>query len=403
MIRLAGSEPLNIVNIEDFFHPDAGYQINILPKYLAKRGHRVTIITSEMEKIPEHLTAFFGRDNIEERDRAFEEACGVRVVRLPLRRFVSGRAIFAPGLMEAVKAQAPDVLYVHGNDTFTGMWATWNRKKFGCPLVLDSHMLEMASVNPMRKAFRLFYRMFVTPIVRREGIPVIRTQDDPYVERFLGVPLSQAPWISYGSDTMLFHPDPERKRAFRRENGISEEAFVAVYAGKLDESKGGMLLAELTHRPLSTEREVVWLVVGNTSGAYGAQVEAAFRESPCRVLRFPTQKYSGLAPFFQASDLAVFPKQCSLSFYDVQACGLPVLSEDNNINVDRCSHRNGWNFRAGDLEDFASKLEDILRLPRQEFERVSMNALSLIREQYDYEEKAGEYEAVLLDSVRKQR
>lgn len=38
---------MKIVHVEDFFHPDAGYQINILPKYMAKMGHEVVVITSE--------------------------------------------------------------------------------------------------------------------------------------------------------------------------------------------------------------------------------------------------------------------------------------------------------------------------------------------------------------------
>ena len=52
-----------IVHIEDFFHPDAGYQVNILAKYLAKANYDVYIITAEFEKIPDYLTDFFGKEN----------------------------------------------------------------------------------------------------------------------------------------------------------------------------------------------------------------------------------------------------------------------------------------------------------------------------------------------------
>ena len=85
---------MKIVHIEDYFHPEAGYQINIVPKYMAQMGHEVTVITSEMDKIPEHLTSFFGRDNIEYYDRLYTEKYGVKIVRIPLKGFVSGRAIF---------------------------------------------------------------------------------------------------------------------------------------------------------------------------------------------------------------------------------------------------------------------------------------------------------------------
>lgn len=390
---------MRIVHIEDFFHPDAGYQINILPKYMAHHGHEVTVITSEMEKIPTALTDFFGRDRIGERDRAYEEAYGVRIIRRPLRAFVSGRAIFSPGLLGTIRSCRPDVLYVHGNDTFTGMWAIWNRKKIGCPLVLDSHMLEMASENRFRKLFRRFYRMFVTPIIKRERLTVIRTQNDPYVEKCLGIPLAQAPWISYGSDSLLFHPDGDVRREFRQAHEIPQDAFVVVYAGKLDEAKGGRLLAEVLREKLPGDN-VVCVVVGNTSGDYGAQAEQIFSESQNRILRFPTQKYRELAPFFQAADLAVFPRQCSLSFYDVQACGLPVLFEDNNINVDRCSHQNGWTFHAEDPADFRAKLEQIIAMNPAEFQAVSDHAYSFIKEHYDYEEKAMEYEAIILDATQ---
>ena len=55
---------MKIVHIEDFFHPEAGYQINILPKYMVRAGHEVTIITSEADKAAKQLTGFFGTDGI---------------------------------------------------------------------------------------------------------------------------------------------------------------------------------------------------------------------------------------------------------------------------------------------------------------------------------------------------
>ena len=393
---------MRIVHVEDFFHPDAGYQVNILAKYQVKFGHEVIVITSEMEKIPQDLTAFFGRDHIEEHDKAYEQAYGVKIIRLPLHGFFSGRAIFTGALKKTIDQCKPDVLFVHGNDTVTGMWATWNRKRLGCPLVLDSHMLEMASNNRLRNLFRGFYKAMVTPIVKKAGLTVIRTQDDPYVEKCLGIPLGQAPWISYGSDTMLFHPDPEQRKGFRQANGISEDAFVVVYAGKLDEAKGGMLLADLTCEKLETDREVVYLVVGNTSGEYGTAVEKRFSESPYRVLRMPTQKYRNLAQFFQVADLAVFPKQCSLSFYDVQACGLPVLFEDNTINLDRCKFDNGWTYHIGNLQDMRQKLEQILSMDPAAYAAVQENAYRFVRENYDYEEKAKEYMNVIRDVAHKE-
>lgn len=393
---------MKIVHIEDYFHPEAGYQINIIPKYMAKMGHEVTVITSEMDKIPETLTNFFGRDNIEEKDESYTAKYGVKIIRLPLRAFISGRAIFSyASLFKTIKNENPDIVYIHGNDTFTGMKYLLKRKKLGYPLVMDSHMLEIASRNRLNKAFRWIYRRFFTPMIIKDNITVIRTQDDPYVEKCLGIPLSQAPWISYGSDTLLFYPDEEIKKSFRAENGISEDDFVVVYTGKLGEAKGGKLLAQAFREKFNTKKNVVLVAVGNTSGEYGEEVERIFSESDNRIIRFPTQKYCDLAKFYQAADLSVFAKQCSLSFYDAQACGLPVLSEDNNINVDRCSHGNGWNFKAGDVQDFRAKIEDAVNMDHDEYRRTADCAYRFIIENYNYEDKAREYVNILLEDYER--
>lgn len=392
---------MRIVHIEDFFHADAGYQVNILSKYFVQEGHEVVIITAEMEKIPEELTSFFGRDNVESSDRAFEKAYGVKILRVPVSKYISGRVIYDKSIFSLVESLNPDVLYVHGNDTMIGMQYIWKAKHLRYPVVTDSHMLEMASTNKLSKYFRGFYRKFVTPHIIKAGIPVIRTQDDPYVEKFLGIPLEMCPWISYGSDVLLFHPDEQVKADFRRKHGIPENAFVAVFAGKLIESKGAMLLAEAFRERFSGDRQVVLVAVGNTSGEYGQKVEDTFARSENRILRFPTQKYAALAEFYQAANIAVFAKQCSLSFYDVQACGLPVISEDNNINVDRCSHDNGFCFKSGDVEDFRSKIQTFIDMDQQTFDAYCENSKKFILSEYDYSQKAREYLAIIQDAYQR--
>lgn len=395
---------MKIVHIEDYFHPDAGYQINILPKYMKKAGYDVTIITSEMDKIPESLTGFFGRDKILDKDKNYTRKYGVKIIRLPLRAFVSGRAVFRfKDILRTIKNEDPDVIYVHGNDTLTGIRYLLNYKKLNHPLIMDSHMLEMASQNKFNKIFRWGYKHFITPIVKKNKIQVIRTQDDQYVEKCLGIPLSQAPWITVGSDTMLFHPDINRKKQFREKNGIDENDFVILYAGKLDESKGGMLLAEAVKEKFPCEKNIVVCVVGKTVGEYGEKVEALFQESENRVLRYPTQKYEDLAMFYQAADLAVFPRQCSLSFYDVQACGLPVIFEDNNINVGRICKNNAIAFKHDNVKDFKEKMCMIADMNKEQFENMQKDAIDYVSRGYDYKKIAERYCELIEKEVQRQK
>lgn len=382
---------MKIVQIEDFFHPDAGYKINILSKYFAKMGHEVIIITAELDKMPDYLTNFFGRDNIEARDREYEQRYNVKIVRRPIWAYISGRAIFKDNLAKLVNSYEPDVLYVHGNDTAVGMWLLRHRKELCCPMVMDNHMVEMASQNPLRKLYRSYYKRIIAPIIIKNEIPVIRAMDDDYLERCLGVPLSLAPWISYGSDMMLFHPDKAAGAQFREENGISKDAFVVLFAGKFDESKGGMLLAELTCREIKTGRELVYVMIGNAVGEYGEAVEKKFAESKYRVLRLPTQKYSDLAGFYQAADLGLIAKQASLNFFDMEACGVPMLTEDNHLNRARSDHGNGWLFAPDSVDDFAAKLEEIVGMDDEALEKAGENAYNYVKTYYNYDDIARQY------------
>lgn len=382
---------MKIVHVEDFFHPDAGYQINILPKYMVKQGHSVTIVTSEMDRIPVKKTSFFGKNGIEERDKAYSQDNGVDIIRLPLLGYVSGRAVFSQALFSTVEHLHPDVLFMHGNDTLTAMRYLTKIKKLNFPIVMDSHMLEMASKNKLSRLYRGFYRKVFTPIILKNKIPVIRTQNDDYVEKHLGIPLAQSPWISVGSDTILFHPDGTMSNEFRRKLGVEKDDFLVLYTGKLDEEKGGLLLAEAFKKRFPSSKNVVLVAVGNATGGYGQRVEKELSLSENRIIRFPTQRYCDLASFYQAADLCVFPRQCSLSFYDAQACGLPVVSEDNNINIDRLSNNNGFNFQAGDVDDFREQIIRCVEMPNEEYGQLRRNAHKFVKQSYDYADVAQVY------------
>ena len=380
-----------IVHIEDFFHPSAGYQVNILAKYMAKENFDVYIITAEFEKIPNYLTDFFGKDNIEKQDEEYTQKYGVKIIRLPLKTYISGRAIYTKQIWRVLKQIEPDILYVHGCDTYIGMQVLSKTKKFSARVLTDNHMVDVASKNPLRNFFRLYYKMMVTPHIKKNKIPVLRMVDDAFVKNRLGIPLELSPVISFGSDTMLFYPNETVKKEWRNEIGISEDSLVVCYAGKLDEYKGGQFLADAIVEGFDTEKKVEFLIIGNTSGQYGEKVENTFKESQNKILRFKTQKYEDLAKFYQCADVAVFPHACSLSFFDVQACGLPVISEDMNINVERCSHGNGFNFKETDVEDFREKIERFANMSNEELETMKKNSIAFIKEKYDYKNILLEY------------
>ncbi|MBU7573899.1 MAG: glycosyltransferase family 4 protein [Hydrogenophaga sp.] len=395
---------MKIVHVEDFIHPDAGYQVNMLGRLQVQQGHQVEIVTGEMEKIPDFLTAFFGRERIQERDERYRREAGARIHRVPLHGFYSGRAIFHTfKLFRKVRELKPDVVFVHGEDTLTGILFIWLARWLPYPLVLDCHMLEMASKNRFREYFRSFYRRFVTPVILKRNIPLIRVVDSDFVEKCLGIPLSRTHYLSLGTDTDFFQPDVPNKAHLRAELGLDPNAFVVLYAGKLDEHKGGIFFSETLKGKLEAadNRPIEFLIIGNTVGEYGKKVEENLTISENRIVRRPTQRYLDLAKFYQAADLAVFPKQCSMSFFEAQACGLPVLFEENEINNMRAVGDNAFTFQPGSIESFREKLIWLASQPPATFQGYSTQAREYVLRHFDFVPIAQQYSAVLLEAAEK--
>lgn len=392
---------MRIVHVEDFIHPDAGYQVNVLSRLQVEQGHDVVIVTGELEKIPAFLTAFFGRGDLPAKDDAFHRRTGVRIVRVPLLGFVSGRAIFHPRLFGTVDDLNPDVLFVHGEDTMTGMQfivrSLWQRY----PMILDCHMLEMASKNRFRALFRAFYRTFITPIILWKGIPLVRVVDSDFVEKCLGIPLEHTDLLPLGTDTSLFRPDLDAYRSFRERHGFAPNDLIVLYAGKLDHHKDGILLArafrDRMHGP--DGRCVRFVVVGNAVGEYGERVEEVLTESENPVLRLPTQPYPRLPALYQAADVAVFAKHCSLSFFDLQACGVPVVMERNEINTERAELGGSVLFEPGSVEGLREGIRGVLALDPAERAEIGHRARSGVLAVYDYVPIAEEFTAVLKRAI----
>ena len=386
---------MRIVEIEDFFHPDAGYQINVLSKVLVEHGNEVIIVTVDnMEIFPRSLTDFFGIKDVSSRDRWYEKTFNVKIVRVKAHGYYSGRTFYTSEIYSVVESLQPDLLFVHGNDSLIGMEYTRLATKLPFPVIFDSHMLSIASRNRFSSLFKKIYSKFYAPIINKYQLQVIRVQDDPYVVSELGIEAELAPYVGFGTDKGLFHPDDERKKRIRAELGIPQNDCVILYAGKLDESKGGLMLARAI-QPSFCSDQVTFVIAGNASGDSAAELEATFSNSENRVIRLPTHKYPQLPDLYQMADLALYPAQCSLSFYDVQASGLPVVVDDStNVNVERVSYGNGFLFRSGSESQLRDAIARYLKMSNEEKLKMKQCSLNYIGERFSYDNVAKRYEGI---------
>jgi glycosyltransferase involved in cell wall biosynthesis len=176
-----------------------------------------------------------------------------------------------------------------------------------------------------------------------------------------------------------------------------------IYAGKLDVFKGGKFLAVSLQEEIktSTGKRIVFIIVGNTAGDYGKEVEELLEMSKNKILRFPTQTYLNLREFYQAADLAVYPKQCSMSFFEAQSCELPVLFEDNEINSQRSQFGNAMVFKEGNMEDFRAKIIQCAEMDKTEYRKMQDAARKYICDNYDFVPIAQRFSDIMIKEAEK--
>jgi glycosyltransferase involved in cell wall biosynthesis len=395
---------MHILHIEEGFIPNLGYQINLLTKYMALAGHRITILTTTLDKMVEAQKVYLS-DNIMEQDNELFQKYGIEVIRIPVKRMISNRCHWDKSVFEKIMIINPDIVYLHGNDTFIAIqYFLRYLKKIDIPVVTDSHMLDAASKNRFSKYFRLFYRVFITPILVRNQIPVIRVADDPFINKAYNIPFNISPLLSFGSDIELFQPSEEVKKSFRTENNIKDNDFVIVYAGKLSEDKDGLFFAESIQKKIKTKnRDVVFIIVGTTTGEYGQKVEELFSKSENKIIRFPLQKYTDLPMFFQVSDVALIPSAASLTFYDMQSCGLPIIWSDLPVNIKRTQNNNGLTFAARNSKDMRKQIVRFVDMDKNELAKISENARTYILDNYSYQEVTDKYLKIINDEIIKRK
>ena len=74
-----------------------------------------------------------------------------------------------------------------------------------------------------------------------------------------------------------------------------------------------------------------------------------------------------------------------------EACGVPMLTEDNHLNRARSDHDNGWLFAPDSVDDFAAKLEEIAGMDDEALEKAGENAYNYVKTYYNYDDIARQY------------
>jgi len=333
---------MRILHLSQYFPPEAGaVQVRALTvaRTLAEHGHRVTVLT----ELPNHPTGIV-QEGYRGRLWVREERDGVDVLHLwvktsPVKTFRSRMAFYLSYMLAAIVAGVLlpgrfDVIFANSPPLFVAVagWVISLVRR--TPFVMEVQDLwpESAVVlGELRNPRFIRWAEWVEErCYRRAGriVAVTGGIQDRLIAR--GVPASKIALIPNGSNTDIFHPDPEGGARLRVELGL-EDKFVAIYGGIHGIAQGLETLIEAA-RLLEDEEDVQFVFVGE-----GPRKEALLalkeRYGLTNLLMLPGQPLERMPAYLSMADVALVPlRKVDLflgarptKIFDAWACGRPVI------------------------------------------------------------------------------
>jgi glycosyltransferase involved in cell wall biosynthesis len=377
---------MKIVVVSQFYSEGMGYTENCLPRSLAALGHDVHVLTSGLNvygntaEYDRTYRQFLG--DADQGVRSFQTD-GYTVHRLK-HRLLAGYVLIE-GLLRKLRGLRPDVVHCTEIASLQTYLLALARPFLGYRLFAETHQ-HMSVVKPWLKQpqgqflKRTGYWLTRTAPTRLASLAVercyaIAPDCVEVATRFYGVPAAKTHLQSLGTDTELFRPprtpdEVARRAAMRLDAGFAEDDVVCIYTGRFSRDKNPLLLADAVDRLVSAgHTRFHGLFVGE-----GDQKPEILARRNTQVRAFA--RHTDLADLYRIADIAVWPRQESMSMLDAAACELPLVVSDR-IGENERVNGNGRVHVENDADDLARVLLTLqareVRIPLGTFGREKMS------------------------------
>ena len=340
-----------------------GYIQNLLPKYFARLGADVHVISMNLtpyqrERGSREIFADFTESLVpgdtEEIDGFQLHVLGHRM-RLGYPRMM--------GLSNKLVSIRPDIVQCQASIGWIPLDAACMKLRLGYKLFTGNHnarstagvSLEATLKNRMKMLVQRYIpgRLISYAVERCYAVTVDCAE---IAWRYYGVQKDKVEIMHLGVDTDYFHSahsteDRSEREAVRTSLGLDPRDILCIYTGKMTEEKNALILAQAISRLRGMGKPYSAVFIGN-----GVQKGIIETVPHCRVLGF--MHFSKLAAYFRASEIGAWTGNESSSQLDAAACGIPIVISDAVFYREHVDG-NGLVFRYGDVEDLIVKLLEL--------------------------------------------
>lgn len=397
---------MRVVVLSETFAKNMGYMGSMLPKYLARQGVDVHVISMDLSPYYQlkDFNETYGnfKSQAENLAGTIEEFDGYKL------HYLSHQKLFGhmrmKGLPRNFLCIKPQIVQSLPSIGWIPLEAALLKPFFDYKLFTGNH--NSASTFTLANKEYVFgdierVKCFLTRTIHGRLVSLATekcygvTKDCAEIAwKYYGVQRKKVEVMHLGVDTDHFFPVSSKslhdeRMSLRKELGFDGSDIVCIYTGKFTERKNAVILAEAIEKLRSMGKPFRGLFIGE-----GVQKKLIERNSSCVVLDF--MPFSQLGAYYRLSDIGIWPTNESTSMLDAAACGLPLIVSDGIVYRDHVEG-NGLVYKMNELDDLVDTLLS-LRYSAERHRLGSLGAEKMLRD-FSWESVAKrriqDYEAAL--------
>lgn len=374
---------MKILQIIPRFNPLLGGGVNVVfnfSKFLSKRGHEVTIITTDW--------------GFDENYANIIEAEGVEVLSF---RSITNMFLFIPtpklGDWLSKNIKNYDIVHLNGARSYQNIVVHKYAKKHNIPYVLQAHGSVMRIVE-RQKLKKIYDQLWGYKIFSDSSKVIALTYSEGESYERMGINKEKIEFIPNGIDLSIYDQLPQRG-GFREKHSIGKNERIILYLGRLHKSKSIDLLIEAFSGLIGSLNNAILVLVGPDDGYKDILIEKAknLKIEDKLILTGPVSENEKVSALID-SDVFVTPRFYGfpITFVESCACGLPIVTTNGGDDLDWINNTVGYvtNFDVDELEAAILKI-----LTDRELELLFReNCKAVVREKFTWELIAKNLEAV---------
>jgi len=395
---------MNILQITYIYPPESNITDGItrvahdISKELSKRGHKVTVYTSDILNLYDKRS----RSNI--RNKVIEN------VNVHYFRSVVGRKTFfiTPKIITSLKKNIKefDIIHLHDVRTFQAIITYLFAKAKKIPYVFQSHgaFFHPLPTSKVNKIGRLFLDKIISERIVKKAKKIITTSGiESKIYHEWGVSKDKIIKIPNGIDLSQYKKLPP-SGSFKKKYGIEDNKKVILYLARVHRSKGPDILVK-SFALLMKERnlkDIILVMIGPDDG-FLSTVKSLITRLGLNsnvMITGPVPKEDKIAAYVDAK-IYVLPSRYEpfgISLLEAYACGVPVVASrtggPSELVIDGVT---GILFKPCDIKQLERAISTLLE--NDKTDEMGFQAKRYVEENFSIEKVVDRLESLYSDVV----